>query len=223
MCFVYSFLNVLHYALVRNSGSPMLGERNRVCDEVGWDLVEATSSPSYNNNNTNNNGGNSNGAHQSNWTSGGGGGSNSSGPGGGARTELNTRNTSCISRISRNSRDDDEEDYDDATNIQYASDAIGGGGAGENMSVNGGNAGKEVRYAPLPLDAQSPTHSNQINQASLQRTHSRYTSACIIIIISIRLRMRAQLGVSFSPHPFATCNLYMCDFCLFHPSFTRVM
>lgn len=141
----------------------MLGERNRVCDEVGWDLVEATSSPSYNNNNTNNN----NGAHQSNWTSGGGVGSGGSGSG--ARAELNTRNASCISRISRNSRDDDEEDYDDATNIQYGGEAIGG----ENMSVNGGNAGKEVRYAPLPLGTQSPTHSNQINQASLQRTHSR--------------------------------------------------
>lgn len=139
----------------------MLGERNRVCDEVGWDLVEATSSPSYNSNNNNTN--NNNGAHQSNWTGG------SGGPGGGARNELNTRHASCISRISRNSRDDDEEDYDDATNIQYGGEAIGG----ENMSVNGGNAGKEVRYAPLPLGTQSPTHSNQINQASLQRTHSR--------------------------------------------------
>lgn len=137
----------------------MLGERNRVCDEVGWDSVEATSSPSYNNNNNNPNN-NNNGAHQSNWTGGSGGSSS------GARTELNTRNTGCISR---NSRDDDEEDYDDATNIQYGGEAIGG----ENMSVNGGNAGKEVRYAPLPLGTQSPTHSNQINQASLQRTHSR--------------------------------------------------
>lgn len=158
-------------SFVRNSGSPMLGERNRVCDEVGWDLVEATSSPSYNNSNNNNN---NNGAHQSNWTGSGNGGGNGGGPtgigGGSARTELNARNTSCISHNSRTSRDDDEEDYDDATNVQYGGEAIGG----ENMSANGGNAGKEVRYAPLPLGAQSPTHSNQFNQASLQRTHSRY-------------------------------------------------
>lgn len=160
----------------------MLGERNRVCDEVGWDLVEATSSPSYNTNNNNNNNtssnnsnnNSSNGAH-SNWTGNNGGDAAiCGGPGSSsARTELNTR----ISH--NNSRDDDDEDYENATNIQYGGDAmagasgVGGSGGGESISVNGANAGKEVRYAPLPLDVQSPTHSNQIDETSLQRAHSR--------------------------------------------------
>lgn len=198
--------------VVRNSGSPMLGERNRVCDEVGWDLVEATSSPSYTNNNNNSN---NNGAHPSNWTGSGNGGGNG-GPGSGARTELNTRNASCISRVSRNSRDDDEEDFDDATNIQYGGDAIGG----ENMSVNGGNAGKEVRYAPLPLGAQSPTHSNQINQASLQRTHSRYAVDHVDIQFDLRITCCGPGWASQASQPTTFANL--CETFAFSSS-TRVL
>ncbi len=49
------------------------------------------------------------------------------------------------------------------TNTNYAA---GGGGCAS------GVAGKEVRYAPLP-NTQSPTHSNPISQAPLQRAHSR--------------------------------------------------
>ena len=40
------------------------------------------------------------------------------------------------------------------------------------MASAGSMAGKEVRYAPLP-NTQSPTHSNPISQAPLQRAHSR--------------------------------------------------
>lgn len=51
------------------------------------------------------------------------------------------------------------------TNTNYA--ACGGA-----SSCAAGVAGKEVRYAPLP-NTQSPTHSNPISQAPLQRAHSR--------------------------------------------------
>lgn len=48
------------------------------------------------------------------------------------------------------------------TNINY--EAAGGAAPGA--------AGKEVRYAPFP-NTQSPTHSNPMSQAPLQRAHSR--------------------------------------------------
>lgn len=50
------------------------------------------------------------------------------------------------------------------TNTNYATGGCASGAAGV--------AGKEVRYAPLP-NTQSPTHSNPISQAPLQRAHSR--------------------------------------------------
>lgn len=51
------------------------------------------------------------------------------------------------------------------TNNNYGN-AGGGGGASTGI-------GKEVRYAPFP-NTQSPTHSNNMSQAPLQRAHSRY-------------------------------------------------
>lgn len=50
------------------------------------------------------------------------------------------------------------------TNTNYATGGCASGATGV--------AGKEVRYAPLP-NTQSPTHSNPISQAPLQRAHSR--------------------------------------------------
>lgn len=59
--------------------------------------------------------------------------------------------------------------YDDdgtiTTITNYATAAAGG-------MAGAGVAGKEVRYAPLP-NTESPTHSNPISQAPLQRAHSR--------------------------------------------------
>lgn len=49
----------------------------------------------------------------------------------------------------------------------------GGGGVMPSVGGTGGITGKEVRYAPLPNTQQSPTHSNPISQAPLQRAHSR--------------------------------------------------
>lgn len=56
------------------------------------------------------------------------------------------------------------------TNTNYGGQGSATGGV---MSA-AGVAGKEVRYAPLPNTQLSPTHSNPISQAPLQRAHSRY-------------------------------------------------
>lgn len=173
----------------------MLGERDRVREAVGWDLVEPTTTAAYT----------SNVGHQSNWESSGIGnasteqcnnGSEGAGPPSqqqqqqfiGAKTQTQSQyrfgrsntgisnNGSCGSGNNRNdgtatgdNDDDDEDDYDDATNNQYG-EASGGGDLVSNGC--GTMAGKEVRYAPLPI-AQSPTFSNPITHATLQRTHSR--------------------------------------------------
>lgn len=56
------------------------------------------------------------------------------------------------------------DDGNYTTNTNYATGGSASGAAGV--------VGKEVRYAPLP-NTQSPTHSNPISQAPLQRAHSR--------------------------------------------------
>lgn len=124
----------------------MLGERDRIRDAVGWDIGESTTPP-YNNN----------GVQQSNWIGGIGNNTTAENIGGGI--------TGPPQSQFNYSRDEDDE-FDDATNNNF------GESSADIMSNGGGIGGKEVRYAPLPL-AQSPTHSNQINQAPLQRAHSR--------------------------------------------------
>lgn len=129
----------------------MLGERDRVRDVVGWDLGESTNTPPFNNNH---------GGQQTSWACGiGGGGDNSE------SNKLGGITTGPPHSLYNYSHDEDDDDFD-ATNINY------GEASGDILANGGGIIGKEVRYAPLPL-TQSPTHSNPINQAPLQRAHSR--------------------------------------------------
>lgn len=62
---------------------------------------------------------------------------------------------------------------------QYLASVSGGGGSisGSVVGPATSYSGKEVHYAPLPNAVQqappSPTHSNPMSQAPLQRAHSR--------------------------------------------------
>jgi potassium voltage-gated channel Shab-related subfamily B member 1 len=68
--------------------------------------------------------------------------------------------------------------------IQQTTAAVSSSGFGDDGTITtnngaaaGGSTGKEVRYAPFPVASPTQTNINQqLTQAPLQRTHSRYTS-----------------------------------------------
>lgn len=133
------------------SGSPMLGERERDREAVQWELGDSTTPPSYNNGGP---------QQQNNSMDSGGGGDG----GGGGRIP-------CGYHMAYGSSiDDGIVGPHTTTNSHYGQAASGSGSGGGGI----GGPGKEVRYAPLPTTAAgSPTHSNPISQAPLQRAHSR--------------------------------------------------
>lgn len=123
--------------------SSMLGERDRIRNAVGWELDESATSS------------NNNDVQQSSWVSGIGNVSKNTKP-------SNKFDGSGTSRSKYTYNCDEDYDFDDdneTDNQQNYGDASDNGAA---------NIGKEVRYAPLPLALQSPTH-----QVPLQRAHSR--------------------------------------------------
>lgn len=132
-----------------NSGSPMLGDRDRVRDAVGWELGDSTLPPLKNTNG---------GQQKSSW---------GCGIGSGGDDDIGEGST-AIGGPPRPTQFSYADDYDeDTTNNNY------GEASGECTSMGAGTSGKEVRYAPLPL-VQSPTHSITNTQGPLQRSQSRY-------------------------------------------------
>lgn len=132
------------------SNGPMLGDRDRIRDAVGWELGDSALPPLKN----------SNGGQKSGWSRGSGSGGGGSGSGAGID---DNGDTAGAMRAQFTYADDYDED---STNNNY------GEASGDITSMGAGTSGKEVRYAPLPL-AQSPTHSITNTQGQLQRSQSR--------------------------------------------------